>query len=73
MAKLISGMLCNVNLIAANEFPGSDYRRSSKDHVRKFQQTLESLGVNATLIREMGTDIMAACGQLRRSVEESKS
>ena len=73
LAKLISGMLCNVNLIAANEFPGSDYRRSSKDHVRKFQQTLESLGVNATLRREMGTDIMAACGQLRRSVEESKS
>ena len=73
LAKLIYGMLCNVNLIAANEFPGSDYRRSSKDHVRKFQQTLESLGVNATLRREMGTDIMAACGQLRRSVEESKS
>ena len=73
LARLIAGMLCNVNLIAANEFPGSDYRRSSKDHVRKFQQTLESLGVNATLRREMGTDIMAACGQLRRSVEESKS
>lgn len=72
LAKLISGMLCNVNLIAANEFPGSDYKRSSKEHVRRFQQTLESLGVNATLRREMGTDIMAACGQLRRSVEESK-
>lgn len=73
LAKLISGMLCNVNLIAANEFPGSDYRRSSKDYVRRFQQTLEAAGVNATLRREMGTDIMAACGQLRRSVEESKS
>lgn len=72
LARLISGMLCNVNLIAANEFPGSDYRRSSKDHVRKFQQTLESGGINATLRREMGTDIMAACGQLRRSVEENK-
>ena len=73
LARLIAGMLCNVNLIAANEFPGSDYRRSSKDYVRRFQQTLESAGINATLRREMGTDIMAACGQLRRSVEESKS
>ena len=73
LAKLISGMLCNVNLIAANEFPGSDYRRSSKDYVRRFQQTLEAAGINATLRREMGTDIMAACGQLRRSVEEGRS
>lgn len=73
LARLISGMLCNVNLIAANEFPGSDYRRSSKDYVRRFQQTLEAAGINATLRREMGTDIMAACGQLRRSVEEGRS
>ena len=74
LAKLLGGMLCNVNLIAANEFPGSDYRRPSKDRVARFKQILTEHGINATLRREMGTDIMAACGQLRRStVEGGKS
>ncbi|MCH4153184.1 MAG: 23S rRNA (adenine(2503)-C(2))-methyltransferase RlmN [Saccharofermentans sp.] len=72
LARLLKGMLCNVNLIAANEFPGSAYRRSSREYVRKFQETLETMGINVTLRREMGTDIMAACGQLRRGIEEDK-
>ncbi|MBP5655570.1 MAG: 23S rRNA (adenine(2503)-C(2))-methyltransferase RlmN [Clostridiales bacterium] len=69
LVKLLRGMLCHVNLIAANEFPGSDFRRSPKANVEKFKDYLNSHGINATLRREMGTDIMAACGQLRRSVE----
>ncbi|MCR4688575.1 MAG: 23S rRNA (adenine(2503)-C(2))-methyltransferase RlmN [Saccharofermentans sp.] len=72
LASLLGGMLCNVNLIAANEFPGSAYRRPNKDRVRRFQQLLTDKGINATLRREMGTDIMAACGQLRRSTVEDK-
>lgn len=71
LAGKLKGMLCHVNLIAANEFPGSDYRRSSPKQVKLFQQTLNDLGINATLRREMGTDIMAACGQLRRGIESS--
>lgn len=66
LAKLISGIHCHVNLIAANEFPGSPYKRSRAKRVSEFRKTLEELHVNATLRREMGTDIMAACGQLRR-------
>ena len=69
LVKLLKGMLCHVNLIAANEFPGSDFKRSPKENVEKFKDYLNSHGINATLRREMGTDIMAACGQLRRSVE----
>ena len=70
LARLISGMLCNVNLIAANEFPGSPYKRSRKEHIDSFRAALERYKINATLRREMGTDIMAACGQLRRGLEE---
>ena len=70
LATRLKGMLCHVNLIAANEFPGSDFKRSLANKVKQFQSRLESHGINATLRREMGTDIMAACGQLRRGIEE---
>ena len=69
LARRLKGMLCHVNLIAANEFPGSDFKRSPSRQVAAFRQRLEELGINATLRREMGTDIMAACGQLRRGIE----
>lgn len=69
LVSLLKGMLCHVNLIAANEFPGSDFKRSPRENVERFKEYLNSHGINATLRREMGTDIMAACGQLRRSVE----
>jgi len=72
LAGKLRGIHCHINLIAANEFEGSPYRRSSHEHVRLFQQTLEQMGMTVTLRREMGTDIMAACGQLRRGIEESE-
>jgi 23S rRNA (adenine2503-C2)-methyltransferase len=70
LAGSLRGIHAHINLIAANEFPGSPYRRSTPEHVRLFQNTLEQLGMTVTLRREMGTDIMAACGQLRRGLEE---
>ncbi len=71
LAGKLKGELCHVNLIAANEFPGSAFRRSPSKSVAAFRKRLEELGINATLRREMGTDIMAACGQLRRGMEQS--
>lgn len=68
--RLLRGIHCHVNLIAANEFPGSPYKRSSKEHIEAFRQYMEKYKINATLRREMGTDIMAACGQLRRGLEK---
>ena len=62
-------MLCHVNLIPGNEFAGGRYQRSSQAVVRRFQQQLLNQGINATIRRELGTDIMAACGQLRRTKE----
>ncbi|MBR1796647.1 MAG: 23S rRNA (adenine(2503)-C(2))-methyltransferase RlmN [Clostridiales bacterium] len=70
LSTLLKGLNCHVNLIAANEFPSSPYKRSAPGRVQAFKKALESRGVNATLRREMGTDIMAACGQLRRGIEE---
>lgn len=70
LAKRLRGIHCHINLIAANEFAGSPYRRSTPERVRAFQQALEQLGMTVTLRREMGTDIMAACGQLRRGMQE---
>ena len=72
LKELLGGLNCHINLIAANEFPGSPYKRSSSKRIDVFRKELERLGLNATLRREMGTDIMAACGQLRRGMEEKK-
>ncbi len=68
LASLLRGMNAHINLIAANEFPGSPFRRSRPGVVQAFRENLERLGMNATLRREMGSDIMAACGQLRRGL-----
>ena len=70
LAKLIRGMGAHVNLIPINPVDGSPYSASDDANVRRFQQKLIDLGVNATVRRRLGQDISAACGQLRR--EENK-
>lgn len=70
LAKLIRGMGAHVNLIPINPVDGSPYSASDDANVRRFQQRLTELGVNATVRRRLGQDISAACGQLRR--EDSK-
>ena len=54
----------HVNLIPLNPTPGWPTRGSSPQRVREFADTLVDLGVNATVRRNRGTDIDAACGQL---------
>ena len=62
---LISGMLCHVNLIPVNEVLETGFSASNRGAVDKFREVLEKGGVAATIRREMGADISAACGQLR--------
>jgi len=69
LARRLKGMLCHVNLIPANEFDGGSHRQSDRRQVEQFQQILTSAGINATIRRELGADINAACGQLRRTLE----
>ena len=66
LADLIRGMGAHVNLIPINPVDGSPYSATDEANVRRFQKMLEDLGVNATIRRRLGTDISAACGQLRR-------
>lgn len=71
LAALIRGMGAHVNLIPINPVDGSPYSATDEANVRRFQKMLEQLGVNATVRRRLGTDISAACGQLRR--EDAKA
>ena len=54
----------HVNLIPLNPTPGYPVRGSSRAKVHAFRDQLESLGVNATVRQNRGTEIAAACGQL---------
>ena len=62
----------HVNLIPVNEVKEREYKTSSKEAVKKFEETLNKRKINATVRRKLGPDINASCGQLRRSYE-SKS
>lgn len=70
LAALIRGMGAHVNLIPINPVDGSPYSATDAANVRRFQKTLTDLGVNATVRRRLGTDISAACGQLRREAQK---
>lgn len=69
LARLIKGTLAYVNLIPYNPVNEMKYQRSDEKSVHNFMDTLMKLGVNVTVRKEFGTDIDAACGQLRAKNE----
>ena len=60
------GRVCHVNLIPLNEVSETGLRTPTKENIRRFRETLEKHGINATVRRRLGSDINASCGQLRR-------
>lgn len=66
LVKLLKGMLCHVNLIPINKIENGKYDKSSNENIMKFRDYLNNHGIVATIRRELGSDIDAACGQLRR-------
>lgn len=72
LCDLLRGLVCHVNLIPLNYVEGSKLRPSSRDTIRRFQQTLQKRHVNATVRRSLGGDIDASCGQLRRKAMAEK-
>ena len=66
LVKLLKGMICHVNLIPINKIENGDYTKSSNENIMKFRDYLNEHGIVATIRRELGADIDAACGQLRR-------
>lgn len=65
LATLLHPLLCHVNLIPMNPVPETAYRRPASKTVLRFQLELSRMGIEATARAEKGTDIEAACGQLR--------
>ncbi len=65
LSDLLSGMLCHVNLIPLNKVSETGLSGSSRKHGEEFKELLAMRGINATVRRELGSDIDAACGQLR--------
>ncbi|MDP4091055.1 MAG: 23S rRNA (adenine(2503)-C(2))-methyltransferase RlmN [Bacillota bacterium] len=71
LVGILRGMLCHVNLIPMNEVKESKLKKSTNQNVKTFRDILDSSGIEVTIRRELGADINAACGQLRKSYLES--
>ncbi len=67
LSALLKGKNCHVNLIPVNPVKERDYNPATHGNVLNFKNILEKNSINATIRREMGSDINAACGQLRKS------
>ena len=76
-AELLANFLrykhATVNLIPANPVPEQGFERPSKKTIEQFANTLTKKRINATVRKEMGKDIDAACGQLRAKFTKEKS
>ncbi len=70
LSDLIKGMNAYVNLIPYNETSHIEFEKSSNDSIMKFYDTLKKQKINVTIRREFGSEVMAACGQLRANYEE---
>lgn len=73
LSKLLKDINCYVNLIPYNETSHIEYKKSSKDQILKFYDTLKKNGINVTIRREFGSKVKAACGQLRSNYEEAQN
>jgi 23S rRNA (adenine2503-C2)-methyltransferase len=70
LAKRLKGTMCHVNLIPVNEVKENNYTKSSEDKIKTFAGILGSCGIETTIRRKLGSDINAACGQLRKRYKE---
>ncbi len=70
LASLIRGMNAYVNLIPYNETSHIEYKKSNDKNITNFYDTLKKEGICVTIRREFGSEVEAACGQLRSKYEE---
>ena len=73
LAALLRGLNCHVNLIPLNPVEGRMGRRSLSTRIQDFKLRLEKNHINVTIRREMGSDIDAACGQLRNKEQRREA
>ncbi len=65
LGRLLSGMICHLNLIPVNPIKEKNFQRSEKNAIKVFTETVETYKINVTVRRKLGADINASCGQLR--------
>lgn len=70
LKNLLGGFNCHINVIPVNKIKERNFL-SSRQAAERFKASLEGMGMNATVRRTLGSDIDAACGQLRREQEEN--
>lgn len=69
LANLLKGLNAYVNLIPYNETSHIDFKKTNNDRVMGFYDILKKNKINVTVRREFGSEVSAACGQLRASQE----
>ena len=69
LARLLRGRQAHVNLIPFNDVQGLPYRRPSPEALAGFSEVLRQGGISVKVRKRKGSEIAAACGQLRRSVQ----
>lgn len=70
LCSLLKGMNCYVNLIPYNETSHIIYKKSEKNQIMKFYDILKKHHIQVTIRKEFGSNVSAACGQLRSNYEE---
>lgn len=72
LLTLLRGMIAHVNLIPINQIKNGIYKKPDRKNVEIFMDVLNRAGIVATVRRELGSDISAACGQLRKKYIENE-
>ncbi len=72
LAFLLKGMMAYVNLIPYNETSHIEFKKTDRDKIMHFYDILKKNKINVTVRREFGSEVSAACGQLRSNFEEGK-
>jgi 23S rRNA (adenine2503-C2)-methyltransferase len=73
LVKLISGIPAKINLIPFNPWPGSSYECSDWDQIEKFGDIVNAGGYASPIRRPRGSDISAACGQLKSDTKKQRA
>jgi 23S rRNA (adenine2503-C2)-methyltransferase len=70
LSKLLNPKESKINLIPFNEFPGSKYKRPSEEKIMWFLDQMIKRGFTCTIRTTKGSDILAACGQLKSEFDK---
>lgn len=72
LANLLKGLMAYVNLIPYNETSHIEFKKTDRDKIMHFYDILKKNKINVTVRKEFGSEVSAACGQLRSNFEEGK-